>query len=155
MQLGQKQKKTLDCFKGSLIANGGELPIVFEYENFPYYGLLRTEGGRVYIEHDGRLFFTISEFTKFITGLSNSGWKNCRIGQDDVPEAEWPTFNEWYAGYARVHPSIARPCKKRRRTAWRDDDKAAGVVALFTPDQEEEWINERLADIEHEPKRKQ
>ena len=148
-QLGQKEMKTLDCFKRFLRANGGEVPIVFKYKNFPYYGLLCTNGGRVYIQFGGQVFFTPSRFTKSITHLSNSGWDNCRIVQDDVPEAEWPTFNEWYAEYARVHPPTERPCKKRR-TAWRDDDKAAGVAAFLTPDQEQKWIDKRLAEIEHE-----
>jgi hypothetical protein len=149
-QLGQEEKKTLDCFKRLLGANGGELPIVFNYKNVPYYGLLRTEGGRVYIQYRGRIFFSPSGWAKSITGLSNSGWKNCRIGQDDdVPQKEWPTLNEWYAEYQRKPPT-ERPCKKRRRTAWRDDDKAAGVAASLTPYQEQKWIHERLAEIEHE-----
>jgi hypothetical protein len=148
-QLVHKEKKTVECSRSLLRANGGEVPILFRSNR----GLLCTNGGEVHIKYRGQVFSTPSGWAKSITGLSNSGWDNCRIGQDDVPEAEWPTLNEWYAEYIRVHPPTERPCKKGR-TAWRDDDKAAGVVAFLPPDQEQKWIDERLAEIEDERKRK-
>lgn len=152
-QLAQNEKKTLECFKPELIAKGGELPISFRF----HIGSLCTNGGIVYIKYRGRLFFTPSGWAKSITGLSNSGWDNCRIGQDDVPQKEWRTLNKWYAEYQRKPPT-ERPCKKRRIIAKRQHDEEeqpgvqydeeVGVAAFLTPDQEQKWIDKRLAEIE-------
>ena len=109
--------KTLQCFEPLLDANGGSIDIVFVHKGVHYDGQMKTHGTNVFIECNQRVFSSPSKWATSITGLSNSGWDNCRVSQEGLQQSEWPTFNQWWKAHAS--PTDRKPPTRRR---WKQSD---------------------------------